>query len=342
MRHRKIPCYLFSIVLIGTLIGCSGKKKAIPIVSYPSFWTPKLKRVAILPFKNYSRYRGAGRIISDKLDALLTTNKTYQVYSREHLRQVLAEQDLAATDMINSATAVKLGRLASVQAIIVGAVTRYEGSTRSETRYNQVPRFRRNRRGQMVIAGYRSVPYRWTRHEGTCEANAKIISTETGKVLDSFSESQMRYAQGRSPRVSRSMLMTQAAQAVAWRLLANVAVTRQFIQPPKNALALASGYFDGKWDYLKTLKPNQSFYVVVRLTNKCDRNRFKVAIARAGDDVRSNLWEKQFAWRAGQGTWQIKLAASKLISAAAGEGEFILKLYSGPSPVLTKKFKIKQ
>ena len=100
----------------------------------------RTKRVAILDF-DYSTVRSeaaalfgtdidVGRGISDMLVTSLVNDGTYSVIERAMLNQILAEQDFSNSDRADSRSAAQIGRVLSVDAIIVGSVTQFGNDTR--------------------------------------------------------------------------------------------------------------------------------------------------------------------------------------------------------------------
>ena len=101
----------------------------------------RAKRVAILDF-DYSTVRTStaalfgtdidvGRGVSDMLVTSLVNDGTYSVIERALLDQILAEQEFASSDRVDSSSAAQIGRVLSVDAIIVGSVTQFGNDTRS-------------------------------------------------------------------------------------------------------------------------------------------------------------------------------------------------------------------
>ena len=101
----------------------------------------RTKRVAILDF-DYSTVRNnaaalfgtdidVGRGISDMLVTALVNDGTYSVIERAMLDQILAEQEFANSDRADSRFAAQIGRVLSVDAIIVGSVTQFGNDTRT-------------------------------------------------------------------------------------------------------------------------------------------------------------------------------------------------------------------
>ena len=101
--------------------------------------------IAILPFENKNI---SGELASiDLLDKLITwfkeTNR-FDVVERSQLEKILEEQKLSLTGVISSATAVKVGKTMGVDAVVIGS---------------------------------------WTRHARAVSVDARLVDTETAKVI---------------------------------------------------------------------------------------------------------------------------------------------------------------
>jgi len=84
--------------------------------------------VAILPFEDapgrYSRQSGSaayGFVTSE-----LAKSKRFRIVERSKLTAIMDEQQLQAADMIDEQTAMKIGRMLGVHAVILGTVSEYE------------------------------------------------------------------------------------------------------------------------------------------------------------------------------------------------------------------------
>ena len=84
--------------------------------------------VAILPFEDapgrYSRQSGSatcGFITSE-----LAKSKRFRIVERSKLKAIMNEQQLQAAEMIDEDTAVKVGRMLGVHAVVLGSVCEYE------------------------------------------------------------------------------------------------------------------------------------------------------------------------------------------------------------------------
>lgn len=84
------------------------------------------KTIAVLPFDNLSEVNDVvinGQAIAAFLSAEIAKNKNYQLVGRQaDLRNILDEQALGATGMINPKTAAKMGNVTGAQYIVKGKI----------------------------------------------------------------------------------------------------------------------------------------------------------------------------------------------------------------------------
>jgi len=328
------------VVAMPLVTGCTGgrAKDKIWIYQYPSFYAPRLKRIAVLPFGDRTRARGVGGRISDKVSAILTSNGTYEVYTRQHLRAVLTEQDLAASGIIDADVAKKIGRVGDVQALVCGICNRYETQTRNETRHNTVPVWGTNAQGHRVITGSRKVPFRWTRHDAFVECQVWVIDGVTGKQIAAVHSPSSYYAQGSPPKYAAPDLLRMAEEDQVGRIVRAIAVTRRQIELKGDVLKTATGLYDQKWDWQQRIAPgDKRFYVVVALPQVADRNNFKITIVPKGE--REVLAETAFAWKKTYGRRGYGFRVKPIID-KRGFGAYQAKLYSGPEPIAWYDFQI--
>src|SRR5258708_2421414 len=88
------------------------------------------RRVAIMPF-DYGAVSSevgtydVGKGITSLLITKLVNDGTFSVVERQMLDNILKEQNLSVSDRADPATACKIGKLLSVDAIVVGTVTQF-------------------------------------------------------------------------------------------------------------------------------------------------------------------------------------------------------------------------
>ncbi len=115
---RRIVVTFLILLLFGSLIQARDTRPRIAIVNFDvdesGLW------IGFRPHK---------REISDALVALFTTalveRGAVRVFERKRLDEILKEQNLSMSGNVDPATAVKIGKLAGVQYILTGKVTRF-------------------------------------------------------------------------------------------------------------------------------------------------------------------------------------------------------------------------
>ena len=99
-------------------------------------------RVAVLDFdyatvQSYSSAMfgtdvDVGKGITDLLITNLVKDGTFSVYERQALDKLMAEQNFSNSNRADPATAARLGKLAGVDAIIIGAITEFGNETKNQ------------------------------------------------------------------------------------------------------------------------------------------------------------------------------------------------------------------
>lgn len=102
----------------------------------PQAYASAKRRVAVMPF-SYGAVAAevktvdVGKGITSLVITKLVNDGTYSVIDREMLDSVLKEQNLSVSDRADPATACKIGKILSVDAIIVGTVTEFGFETKT-------------------------------------------------------------------------------------------------------------------------------------------------------------------------------------------------------------------
>jgi hypothetical protein len=78
--------------------------------------------VAVLPFENKGASHDLGEIILDKMITVLWNQERFKVMERAALNQVLAEQSLGQSGVLDATTAAEIGKGIGVDAIVIGSV----------------------------------------------------------------------------------------------------------------------------------------------------------------------------------------------------------------------------
>jgi curli biogenesis system outer membrane secretion channel CsgG len=132
------------------------------------------RRVAVIPFEfgNIKHWWGndewdIGRDLADLLKTGLVREGTFALLERTMLDQVIGEQAINQSGMVDPRTAIQAGRLLGVNAIIVGNITQFGFDERGTNGFLGINRSRQIR--------------------ATVAVNARIIDPNTGEVLAAVS-----------------------------------------------------------------------------------------------------------------------------------------------------------
>jgi curli biogenesis system outer membrane secretion channel CsgG len=119
------------------------------------------RRIAVMPFDvKISRGASVGSGMSDMLaDALVNSNR-FIVLERQHVKDVITEQDFGRSGRVKRETAPQIGEIEGAQILIRGAVTTFEPECSGAT---------------LAVVGIKQA----------CVAiNMRIIDAKTGRVLN--------------------------------------------------------------------------------------------------------------------------------------------------------------
>ncbi len=345
MNCRR-PWMVLVVVSTACWLGAAGcgeggeRKNRIVVYRYPEFYQPELKRIAVLPFRNPPQARGAGRRISDQVATALTKNRTYEVYTRTHLADILAERDLADAGIIDAEVAMQIGQAKSVQALVCGSCDHYEVVTHNETRFQPVPVWGRNPQGQPVIVRWKQEPYTWTVHEAVVKCNVVVIDALTGRHIWAANEPSSVSVSGSPPKGNPRDLLAAAENDQIARIIRALAITRTEVKLKGDVLRTAADFYDARWQWQDRFLPmDEQIIVAVKLPPEADRNNFRITIVPK--ESRGILAEQSFVWSKAHDRRGFPFAVKDIFE-KAGLGEYKAKLYSGPEPIATRSFQIVQ
>lgn len=137
--------------------------------------TPKKKKIAIYPFDDRlvaarsQSQTGENQLMGAKLAETLTTALTdstaFEVIDRQYLERIIKEQNLKLDDRFDPQAAAKIGKLANVDAIVIGTVNNFSSNVEGKTE------------GGMMG--------KKTTHTGvvSLKVTARLISVESGSVV---------------------------------------------------------------------------------------------------------------------------------------------------------------
>lgn len=178
----KYPAWFSLIVLSGALVPAQAQtptaQAQTPSASLTSGTAggslarrpSERKRIAIVPFDfgTIKHWWGnddwdIGRDLSDLLKVGLVNSGAYTVLERKMLDQILSEQAISASGIVDPRSMIQMGRILGVNAVIVGSITQFGFDERTSEGFLGMGRARDIR---AVVA-----------------VNARIVDPVTGEVL---------------------------------------------------------------------------------------------------------------------------------------------------------------
>jgi curli biogenesis system outer membrane secretion channel CsgG len=169
MTSRILPLFGFvPLVFVLLTSGCSSAAvvtsssgPGIAQAQQEAYNGPK-PRIAVKAFEFKAAQGGGdvGRGMSDMLADSLFNSGRFIVLEREHLNEVMEEQDLGASGRIKKETAAPLGEIEGAQLLIRGSVTQFEPDCRG---------------GSLLLFGAK---------EACVAINLRIVDAKTGRVVN--------------------------------------------------------------------------------------------------------------------------------------------------------------
>lgn len=160
IRSTRLVFFLFFIL-------------SILIFSSQHVWAASLKKVvAVSRFDNKTSWSGQWNLddgMADQLTDALVQSGKFVVLERETIRDVLAEQDLAASGRAQKSRSARTAKLTSAQILIKGAITEFE----------------LNSKGSGTGVGFGGIRIGGEKKEAHVGLIIRLIDTTTGEVLDS-------------------------------------------------------------------------------------------------------------------------------------------------------------
>lgn len=155
-----------------------------------------IKRIAIIPFENKSgknQYGAINETITDEIISSLLNNQAavefVEIITRDQLQQVMNEQNLGSSGIINESTAMQVGKILGVSEIIVGQITQIASAEPTvTTRKYENKRQMYAKEGNYIISAL--IEEYKKEASAAMSGSYKIIDIKTAKIIktDSFKE----------------------------------------------------------------------------------------------------------------------------------------------------------
>ena len=319
-----------SILLAVAAAGCNAE---IPITQYPPFWTPQLRAIAVEPFRNESTVAEAGTIVARRVASALAHNGTYRVVPDHSLAE---GAPAVATD--------------PPQAALRGVVRAYRAAGYVERRiqpyyyddYYNHGYYGHGYYGRGSYGGYRTIIF--LHNEAEVAVEAELVRLSDGKVLYTTRRPIHTYivSDGSPPKLTQYGCLAHATDSVVADLVSRLALVRRIVKVKKDeTLRTAVGGTGGAWQWEDKFPASvDRMSIVVSLPEVCDRNTFRLTVARTGKD-RPILVEEEFTWSLGAPTRSFPLSPREL-AAAGGIGKYVITFHADGRKIFDRKFKIEK
>lgn len=187
------------VVLAAALAGCAAPRMTIR----QDYDFQKIRRVAVLGFRDFPGKSGSGEIVAGAFESSLLA-ASYTLIERQQVDQVLAEGAFSRSGAVDPKTARKLGRILGADALVLGSVVDFSpqrntvimaeipGQEIVPTRSRRTHRVKKGDRwvvteeddtsGYRIETTMRHVPQTYT-IRASVGASARMVAVETGEVL---------------------------------------------------------------------------------------------------------------------------------------------------------------
>ncbi|MFA5779937.1 MAG: CsgG/HfaB family protein [Elusimicrobiota bacterium] len=165
---RLVLFFSMLYALCSIFTGCAPsttvkKKQAVTIETPKEVFIPPKKKISVVEFENKTAYgqRRLGTAASDILLTELGKSQKFILIERAKLAQILEEQKLQSAGMYDANTVSQIGKLAGVDAIVIGVVSQFGVKTGGSD--------------YLITASKQQV--------AECTVDIRVIEVETGKIL---------------------------------------------------------------------------------------------------------------------------------------------------------------
>lgn len=242
MRLRAVQSLLLSVMI---LLSCAVPSTISVRVQKPaSIDLPGIKKLAIVDFQGAER---SGSQIATLIQSMLITSEYFNILERDQLRNILEEQKLGMSGVVDANTAVEVGKLLGVDALIFGEVTRYEVEPDQEItekvkeqkhtgRYEWVEekdeKTGKTKRVRKEIVEDVWVDKSYWVRKGTVAINFRVVDVETGALLAAHSDSRSYDSQDEKKSFLEILTDTQKSLKPQGEILHDLSqsICQQFVQ----------------------------------------------------------------------------------------------------------------
>jgi len=192
---------VFTLILL--LMSCASTSQiSIRVIKPAAISLPGVHKIAVVDFRGPEN---SGGQIATLLQSMLLETGYYDILEREKINRLLEEKNMAASGIVDDQTAVEIGSLLGVDALIFGDVNTYEVEpdkkiTRKVKEKKHTGKYQwvveedkktgktKKVRKEIVEDVWVDKSY-WVR-KGTVAINFRVVDVKTGRFLAAYSDSR--------------------------------------------------------------------------------------------------------------------------------------------------------
>ncbi|MCE5277418.1 MAG: hypothetical protein ABFD92_14190 [Planctomycetaceae bacterium] len=361
MRHLARIMGLGLLLAAGAAAG--GCTREITVTQYPSFYSPDLRTIAVMPFGSLTPDPPAGVFFTDRMIDALVANGSYRVVSGPTLLGELRQAGAA----LPSAPATRPGpsgqpaaeyyqvvpppaagpppeqllaalrRRGGVDLLLLGRVTALHAQpvlVRDTYPYGPYDPYPYPLEGPYGRGYYVSYTYQT---QATAAAAIELYRVSDGRRLASTQDTATVVSVGPG-QLTMEESLGRASQEVARQLVRAIAPAPATIKVRKDrALETSRRTAGGGLKETSTFaRGDGAVMVTVRLPPEADRNPFTLTVTPEGAS-NTVLFDREFTWSRSQTSQTIEVP----IAALSGQGNYRVHLRQGGLTVLSRKVSVK-
>jgi len=267
----KVRSYISVLsVFITFLLACSSTSKVqVQVMKPAEIHLSGIKKLAVVDFQGPER---SGSQIATTMQALLIQKQQYDMIERDRLKEVLDEQNLGMTGVVDEAAAVQIGKVLGVDAMIFGEVTTYQVE-RDERGVEKVERQEGTGKYEWVeqkniFTGKKKkvkkeimktvlVDQHYKIRRGTVAINFRVVNVETGQLLavhsDSKSYNSGKVIEGKGKSLKpKGQILVELSREIVRKFVNMISIheiTQQlYVEPGKGNIDMGRKYAEnGLW-----------------------------------------------------------------------------------------------
>ena len=308
------------IASVGSAAGGCGQ--TIVVRQYPSFYTPDLKTLAVVPFDAEGAGYPAGEF-TERLCRGLRINGTYDVLV------VRPRPGESVSDLV---TRLRRDRRADV--VCLGAVR--GGAVRTNAEIQKQAVYATDRKGKRYVKGYNYLTVLTHRAQVSAEvrmlrvADARTLATTSGPLTG-------QYAVQTTPKgITPVQTLHKAADALVNGLVERLAITFKPVRISTSKAIRTAVERDGQVEATDKIPlAAETLHVLLALPAACTRNRFRVSIVRQGA-WEDELTDAGLVWDGQENVVRLDFPLRRIVEAGGGAGEYLVRLHTVGSVVVRK------